>query len=230
LFIADTFHNRVRRVDAKTKIITTVAGNGDFDYFGDEGPATSASLAYPTSVLVDAAGNVYISDTGNSRVRRVAAGTGRITTIAGNGDDQSSGEGGAATSAGIGYPMGLALDRDGNLYITQFNDVIRKVDAQGKITTVAGATTSIGPTSVAVDSNGNLFIADYLYDLIRRVDRQTGVMTTVAGNGDYGFSGDNVSATATSLAGPNDIVVDSAGNIYISDSFNNRVRAVRGPR
>jgi sugar lactone lactonase YvrE len=195
-------------------------------------------------VAVDAAGNIYIADTVNSRVRRVST-SGVITTIAGNGEYGFAGMGGPATRAEMRDPTGLALDSFGNLYIADIsNDVVWKVDSRGTISVAAG-TGSPGfsgdggaavnaelmrPVSVAVDADGNLFIADYEFDRIRRVDRQTGIIETVAGNGDYGFSADNVPAAAARLAGPGGLVLDAAGNLYIADSYNNRVRAVRGAR
>ncbi len=243
LYIADAANNRIRKVAAKTGVITTVAGNGTQGSSGDGGAATSAELNYPGNVAVDSAGNLYIADTGNHRVRKVAAGTGIITTVAGNGTFGFSGDGGAGTSAELYNPYSAAVDRAGNLYIAdEGNNRVRKVAAgTGIITTVAGngtggfsgdgaAATSAElkyPSGVAMDSTGNLYITDFYNNRVREVAAGTGVITTVAGNGTIGFSGDGGAATSAELNYPdNNVAVDSAGNLYIPDSYNYRVRKV----
>src|SRR5207253_2565847 len=175
LFIADAANNRIRRVAASTGIITTFAGTGGTGFFGDGGPATSAQLWNPTGVAVDAAGNLFIADAANNRIRRVAAGTGTITTVAGTGDAGFGGDGGPATSAQLWTPTGVAVDAAGNVFIADgANNRVRQVAAgSGIITTVAGSGgSSVGdgglatnaqlltPTGVAVDAARNLFIAD----------------------------------------------------------------------
>ena len=165
--------------------ITTFAGNGSAGYSGDGGAATSAQLHQTEGVTTDSAGNVYIADWTNNVVRKVAAGTGVITTVAGNGTAGYSGDGGAATSA-------------------QLN----------------------GPTGVAVDTAGDLFIADQANNRVREVAAATGVITTVAGNGTAGFSGDGGAATSAAMYSPTDLALDSTGNLYISDNANNRIRKV----
>ena len=236
LYIADTYNYRIRKVSGGT--ISTVAGNGKHFFSGDGGPATSASLWYPFGVAVDSAGNLYIADTYNHRIRKVSGGT--ITTVAGNGSGGSSGDGGPATSASLSLPRGAAVDSAGNLYIADTaNNRIRKVSG-GTITTVAGNGTSgfsgdggpatsaslNGPGGVGVDSAGNLYIADTGSGRIRKVSG--GTITTVAGNGTSGFSGDGGPATSASLNGPGGVGVDSAGNLYIADTYNNRLRKVTG--
>jgi sugar lactone lactonase YvrE len=242
IYIAETGSNCIRKVAAGTGIITTVAGNGTYGHSGDNGTATSAGLQGPSGVAVDSAGNIYIADTGSNRIRKVTAGTGIITTVAGNGTHDYSGDNGAATSASLAWPYGVAVDSTGNIYIADYgSNRIRKVTAgTGIITTVAGFGTigyfgDNGPATsasldyargVAVDNAGNIYIADNENNRIRKVTAETGIITTVAGNGTQGYSGDNGPATSASLFQPDSMVVDSAGNIYIADSENNRIRMV----
>ncbi len=232
----------VREIAASTGVITTVAGTGNWGYWGDGGPATAAGLSYDTNVAIDSAGNLYIADRYNMRVRKVSAATGIITTIAGNGTAGYTGNGGPATSAELNWPFGVAVDALGNVYIADLsNNVIRKVNAStGNISTVAGngtagysgdggAATSAklnGPYDVAVDAAGNLYISDSGNNVIRMVAAGTGTITTVAGNGTQGFSGDGGSATSAELNVPWDITTDPSGNIYIADSGNLRARMV----
>ena len=242
LLIVDTNNARIRRVDAATGIITTVAGNGGFGFSGDDGPATSASLNAPSGVALDAAGNLLIADTNNARIRRVDAASGIITTVAGNGIAGFGGDGGPATSASLDAPSGVALDAADNLLIAdQSNQRIRRVDgATGMITTIAGngiagfggdggPATGAGlsfPSGVVLDAAGNLFLSDRNNQRIRRVDAASGIITTVAGNGIAGFSGDGGLATATSLSFPTGVALDAAGNLFIADQSNQRIRRV----
>ena len=236
LYIADAFNNRIRKVST-TGVVTTVAGNGDARFSGDYTAATSASLSAPFGIAVDKAGNLYIADTSNHRVRKVDA-SGTIATVAGNGTEGFSGDGGAATRARLNFPTGVTLDKAGNLFITdQSNHRIRKVNTGGVITTVAGngdagfsgdhaAATRASlnlPIGTAVDAADTLYIADTSNHRIRRVSAD-GMVTTVAGNGIEGFSGDGSEATRASLKSPSGVAMDSAGNLYIADSFNNRIR------
>jgi len=227
LYIADTSNGRIRKVS--NGAIATAVGGGT--PLGDNGPAASAELWQPQGVAADSAGNVYIADTQNHRVRKVSKGA--IATFAGGGT--TYGDNGPATSAEMTFPAGLALDAAGNLYIADSWGAVRKV-TNGVITTVAGGGTSLGdsgpatsaqlsnPLGVAVDSAGNLYIADSLNFRIRKVSN--GVITTVAGTGNMGFSGDNGPATSAQLSRPGGVAVDSAGNLYIADTFNNRIRKV----
>jgi len=217
IYIADEGSERTRKVTASTGIISTVAGNGTSGYSGDGGQGTAAELNYPTGVAVDSSGNLYISDLFNNRIRKVTAATGIITTFAGNGTAGYSGDGGQATAAELNYPTGVAVDSSGNLYIGANNDfAIRKVTAStGVITTVAGNGTAgysgdggqataaelSSPYGVASDSNGNIYIAD-ANNNVRRVIASTGIITTVAGNGTGGYSGDGGQATAAELNQP----------------------------
>ena len=259
LFIADQGNNRIREVGTNG-IITTVAGNGSGTYAGDGGAATSASLHNPSGVALDAAGNLYIADSQNCRIRKVDTNH-IITTVVGNGNAGYSGDGGAATRVSLNAPAGVALVAAGNLYIADaLNERIRKVDTNGIITTVAGngaeitnvedglisgtysgeggAATNAGlysPLGVALDAVGNLYIADYLNVRIRKVDTN-GIITTVAGNGAYtsqgGFiisgtySGDGGAATNAGLSDPFGVALDAVGNLYIADAINNRIREV----
>ena len=237
-YIADTGNNRIRKVDTYG-IIITVAGNGISTFAGDGGAATSASLAGPTGVTFDAFGNMYIADTANDRIRKVDT-NGIITTVVGNGIFGFSGDGAAATNASLYLPYGGAFDASGNLYIPdEQNNRIRKVDTNGIITTVAGngnhgcsgdngaATNAslFNPKGVALDASGNLYISDWINNRIRKVDTN-GIITTVAGNGNNGYSGDGGAATNASLNEPLGIAFDTAGNMYIADWQNNRIREV----
>ncbi len=235
LFIADTDDNRIRKVDTNG-IIRTVAGGGS-NYPGDGGAATNALLGDPTGVAMDATGNLFIADTDNNRIRKVDT-NGIITTVAGNGRNDYSGDGGAATNAELYAPSGVAVDATGNLFIAdKENTVIRKVGINGIITTVAGGgfnypgdggvatNAELGyPTSVAVDATGDLFIADTDNYRIRKVDTN-GIITTVAGGG-FNYPGDGGAATNAELNGPSDVAVDATGNLFIADTRNNRIRKV----
>jgi uncharacterized protein (TIGR03437 family) len=236
-YIADEADNRVRRI-APNGVISTVAGTGVKGYSGDNGAASSAQLNYPAAVTADTAGNLYIADTGNHRIRKVSA-SGIITTIAGNGSGGYSGDGAAATGAQLYYPEGVALDAAGNLYIADnHNHRIRQVNPSGTISTVAGtgsqgyagdggAATSAKlnePIGLWVDAAGNLYIADTGNGRIRRVD-PSGKIATVAGGG-TSSPRDGSAATAVSLLGPYGVSMDAAGNLYIGEASANRVRVV----
>ncbi len=241
IYIADSSGNRIRKIDAATGVISTIAGNGSAGYSGDNGAASSAALSYPVGVALDSAGNIYFSDGNNERVRKISAETGVITTVAGNGTAGFSGDNGPATSAQIN-PGGIAVDSFNNMYIADTSNYrIRKVNAQtGIITTIAGDGTygfsgDTGPAttarlsyteSVAVDGSGNVYIADSSNSRIRKVNATTGVITTVAGNGTFGYSGDNGAAVSAALYYPSGISADSGGNVYIADTTNHRVRKV----
>ena len=239
LYIGDSRNHRIRRVDATTGTIATIAGTGQAGFSGDGDPATQAQLYYPFGLTVDGAGNLYIGDSNNHRIRKVDAATGTIDTIAGTGVRGCCRDGGPAVEGRLFNPFGVALDGAGNLYIADaINDRIRKVDATtGTITTIAGtwqdgfggdggpATEALlyVPRGVAVDSAGNIYIADSLNDRIRKVDAATGTIATVAGRT---FGGDGDPATLAHIHEPNGVATDGAGNLYIADSNNHRIRKV----
>jgi hypothetical protein len=234
---------------ALTSIISTVAGTGSSNFSGDGGPATSATFHSPVSIVFDSAGNKYIVDQLNQRIRKISAATGIITTVAGNGITGYSGDGGQATSASMDWPNAVAVDSAGNLYIAdQVNQRIRKVTvATGIITTVAGNGYGTGtsggyggdgglatsarlanPYALAVDGAGNIYISDTNNQRIRKVTAATGIITTVAGTGTAGYvaAQDGGAATNASLSLPRNVAVDGAGNLYISDWGNKRIRKV----
>lgn len=238
LSVTDAIGDRVRSV-SPAGVITTVAGTGSCCYSGDGGPATAASMYYPSELAVDGAGNLYIADAWNDRVRKVSP-AGVITTAAGSKVAGFAGDGGPATGASLNNPMDVAVDGAGNLYIADLgNNRIRKIRSDGVITTVAGngtagysgdggpamAASLNNPRGLAVDGAGNLFIADLANNRIRKVSPD-GVITTVAGIGAAGYSGDGGLATAARLDFPFDVTVDGGGNLYIADTYNLRVRKV----
>jgi large repetitive protein len=257
MYIADGGHNKIRIVappvsPATAGIIHTFAGSGDAGFSGDGGSAAAANLNSPTGIALDGAGNLYIADTGNNRIRKVTP-AGKITTIVGNGVAGYAGDNQVAgtVTTQLNQPLGVTVDYAGNLYIADTsNQSIRRVDAvTGVITTVAGngvasglgdgrgtysgdngAATSAGlslPYAVAFDASGNMFIPDSANDCVRRVDAVTQIITTVAGiGGQPGSPVNGTSATSTRLNEPSGVAVDAAGNLYIADTQNAAIRKV----
>ena len=241
LFIADTDNHVIRKVDSATGIISTAAGTGSSGYWGDGLPATMARLNKPRGVAVAPSGNLYIADTDNNVIRRVLAATGIIETYAGTGSAGYWGDGWFANLAELNRPYDVFVDAT-SIYIADTdNHCIRKVVAATyRIYTVAGtgsagysgnggAATSARlnkPRGVFADPSGNLYIADTDNNVIRRVLAATGVITTVAGTGSSGYTGDGGPATSANLNKPRDVYLDLAGNLYIADTENNRIRRV----
>jgi len=236
VYITDIGNGRVREITTQGNIIT-IAGNGSYGFSGDGGPATAASFKDPTGIVSDDSGNVYITDVFNNRVRRINR-NGIITTIAGNGIAGYSGDGGPATLAALYYPTGVTIDNLGNIYVAdEDNNRIRKISTGGIITTVAGngmasysgdggAATLAGlnfPAGVTVDKMNNLYIADANNNCVRIVNEK-GIISTIAGNGSAGYSGDGGLAVTASLYNPTSIAIDTSANLFIGDAFNFRVR------
>jgi hypothetical protein len=267
MYIADSAHNRIRMVCASATsatidgttctgagVISTIAGNGNPNFMGDNGPAADATLNDPSGVALDGAGNLYIADAGNNRVRVISAATGIIATLAGNGTEGSSGDTGPATAAELNLPQGVTLDSVGNLYIADTsNHRIRMVAAAtGTITTVAGKGTINGngsgafsgdgllatfaelnyPRAVAFDAAGNMYIPDTANNRVRVVAAVGGAIvpsstiTTFAGDGVPAYNGDGAAAKLAELWGPSGVVVDAAGNVFIADTQNSAIRKV----
>jgi uncharacterized protein (TIGR03437 family) len=243
LYIADYNNSRIRKVTPQGTI-STVAGKGwgGADP-GDNIPATQALLMYPTDVAVDASGNMYIADSQRCEIRKVDT-AGIITVVAGNGTEGYTGDGGLAANAEIGCPNSVAVDSSGNIYTgTERESAIRKISPSGIISTVAGDTEEgfygdggpavkavfDWPEGIAVDAAGNLYIADSSNQRIRRISLD-GIIETIAGSDSRGgYDGDGRAALDTLLSGPNGVAVDAAGNIYVADSGNNRVRVLNPP-
>ena len=242
LYIADTGNSRIRMVAASNKFISTYAGTGSPAFNGNNLQALTAAISSPAGLVLDGAGNLYFSDRGNSIVRRIDAVTKVVSTVAGTPLVPGSlGDGGLATLAQLNLPEALAFDQEGDLLIADSgNNEIRKVDATtGVITTIAGDRSAnylgeglqakqsplYNPTGVAVGADDSVYIADFGNQRVRRI-ASDGTLNTVAGNGTQGFAGDGGSAKSAELNLPAGVALDPAGNLYIADSGNNRVRFV----
>ncbi len=245
LYIADTGNRRIRKVDATTGLISTMAGTGAAGTRVDNIAATVAALDAPQSLAVDRSGNLYFLESNTPYLRKVAAGTGIITTIAGNGLYTGGATGNVKTdNITLGFSRGLALDSAGDIHLADAGGSVRKITlSTGQIATVAGGGYSSNsyngdnipatsaslnwPAAVALDAAGNMYIADSRNNRIRKVTQTTGLISTIGGTGEaFGEIGDNVTATRAALYGPTGVAVDSIGNVFIADSLNRRIRKV----
>jgi sugar lactone lactonase YvrE len=241
LYFSDSGNNRIRKVDVAGNI-TTIAGTGTAGFFGDGGSALNAQINNPSAIIVDGAGDVFFADSDNNAIREINLWSGAISTVAGTlGQGGYSGDGSAANAALLSSPKGFAFDADNNLYIADTgNNVIRKVNASnGLISTIAGSGVAgfsgdgnfamsgqfNAPWSIAISGDGSFYIADFYNNRVRKID-STGMLSTMAGNGNAGYSGDGGYATVASLNSPASIAIDPAGNLYIADSENNCIRKV----
>lgn len=242
LFFSDTFNNRIRRVDAASGIITTIAGSGEKGYAGDGGPAVAAALNEPYGVVIDGGGNLYIADRLNRRVRKIDAG-GVITTLAGTGEAAYSGDGGPAAEAGLAEPNGLAFGPgETRLYITDVADNrVRVVDlASGAIATFAGtgaaehsgdggpatAAGTFGARAVKVGRDGTVYILERQGSSLRAVDPASGIITTIAGTTARGYAGDGGPALAAVFDAPKEMAIDRDGSLIIVDTENHAIRRI----
>ena len=243
IYIVDRLNAAVRKVEAATGIITTIAGTGEPGYGGDGGPGIKAQLREPNDCFLDGQGGLLIADIQDQRIRRVDLGSGIITTFAGNGEKLRSGDGRPATRASILGARAVCMDGRGNTYICEREgNGVRKVDARGIMSTFAGtgergytgdngsalAATWGAPKAIRCDSHDNIVVVDTENHAIRRIHWATGVVTTIAG-GHRGGDGDSGPATAAGLDRPHGCGIDSQGNLYIADSNNHRVRVVGAP-
>jgi streptogramin lyase len=243
LYFSDTFNNRIRRVDATSGLITTVAGNGEKGYSGDGGPATAAALNEPYGVMIDSAGNLFIADRLNRRVRRIDTASGVITTLAGTGEAYYGGDGGPAAEASLAEPNGLAFGSgETQLYITDVADSrVRVVDlASGRIATFAGTgkaehsgdggkatdAGTFGARAVKVGPDGTVYILERQGSSLRAVDPMTGIISTIAGTTVRGYSGDGGPALAAVFDAPKEMAIDRDGSLLIVDTENHAIRRI----
>lgn len=238
IYVSDSWNHRIRKINT-SGVITTIAGTGVSGFSGDGGLALNAQLNSPNWISVDGAGNLYIADANNFRIRKIST-SGTITTFAGDGTNGFAGDGGLAINANLNGNLGMTFDASGNLYFAdQNNHKIRKISTSGIITTVAG-TGTLGysgdggpainaqlnyPASVKLDAAGNLYVADPNNKVIRKIN-SLGIINTVVGTGTPGYSGDGGLATNAQIGGTNDVVFDSQGNILFCDQWNHRIRKV----
>lgn len=239
LYVTDGYHYRIRKINT-AGIIITIAGTGTSGYNGDHMPATDAQISRPVGIICDEAGNLYFCDVDNHRVRKIDT-AGIITTVAGNGGTVYNGDHIPADTAVIYSPHWVAKDREGNLYVTDYDGHrIRKIDTSGIITTIAGTgvsgyTGDNGPAEsalintpygIVIDDTGNIYFADYQENVLRKIDT-AGIITTFAGNSSVITVGDNGPATSAGLNHPIGVMVDRADNVYITEGSHERIRKVK---
>ena len=240
IYIVDRYNAAIRKVDAATGIITTVAGTGEPGYGGDGGPGPQAQMREPNDCWLDGKGGLLIADIQDQRVRRLDLNTGIITTFAGDGEKRRAGDGRPATEASLMGPRAVCMDTKGNTYIAEREgNGVRKVDANGVMSTFAGTgepgytgdggpalTATWGaPKAMRCDNHDNLIVVDTENNAVRSIDVKTGIVTTVAG-GHQGGDGDGGNATDAGLERPHGLGIDRQGNLYIADGINRRVRVV----
>jgi DNA-binding beta-propeller fold protein YncE len=241
LCFSDTFNHCIRRIDARTGVIATIAGTGERGFSGDGGPATRAQMNEPYGIVIDRAGNIYVADRLNRRVRRIDGRSNTITTLAGDGSGKYSGDGGQSDRAGLAEPNGLALDHDHRrLFIADVADHrVRMIDlGSGTITTFAGTGTGrhagdggpaasadiFGARAVALAPDDALYVLERQGSSLRRV--RNGIIETVAGTGARGYGGDDHDARHAVFNAPKEMGVDPAGNVYIVDTENHAIRLI----
>ena len=240
IYIVDRFNCAIRKVEAATGIITTVAGTGESGYGGDGGPGPLAQMREPNDCCMDGKGGLLIADIQDQRIRRLDLKTGIITTFAGDGEKRREGDGRPAIEASIFGPRAVCMDSKGNTYIAEREgNGVRKVDANGIMSTVAGngergyegdggpalTATWGSPKAIRCDAQDNIVVVDTENHAIRRIDAATGIVTTIAG-GRLGGEGDGGPATEAAMDRPHGCGIDSDGNIFVADSNNHRVRVV----
>ncbi len=236
VYIADNENYRIRKISTGG-IISTVAGTGVSGYNGEGVHATDAQIGNADGIVLDKYGNLFIADDAGNRIRKVDV-TGIMTTIAGTGTYSFSGDNGHGTAAEIAGPHGIAVDTMGNVYFADFgNNRVRKITTTGIITTIAGSGTSVGdggpataamikePYGLAIDKSGNLYVAEWSGHRIRKVDPM-GIITTLAGNGMPGYTGDNGPATAAKVKAPAGVAISEYGELYLCDPNDHVVRRI----
>jgi sugar lactone lactonase YvrE len=239
VFISDAGNNVLRKINS-SGVITTIAGKFEQGHTGDNGPANQALINGPSGLATDAAGNLYFADSQNHVIRKISV-TGEITTIAGTpGEAGFSGDGGPATAAKLSGPNGVAIDKNGVVYITDNNSVIRRI-GDGRITTIAGsgvegysgdggkatAATMLSPKGIVVTKDGSIVFADAGNNRIRRIIPEAGIIETIAGTGVAGYSGDGGPAHLATISNPQGLTIDWEGNIYIAEAGNSVIRVIR---
>ncbi len=243
IYIGELNGHRIRKIDALTGIISTIAGTGTAGYSGDGGPATAAMIRSPYDIKADHKGNLYVADYQNARIRKINLSTGIITTVAGTGATIHSGDGGLAINAGLAQPSSVCIDASDNIFFSEVSPTvstrIRKISGvTGVVTTIAGSdvygssgdggpatlATLMRPLGLCADASGNIYFSDYDASRIRKINVATGLITTMAGNGSNGYGGDGNPAAGSILNGPIGICSDNSGNIFFADNGNNRVR------
>ena len=226
IYVSDFLNDVIRKITKSTGIISTVAGNGNYGYSGDGGLATSAQFRMPIAIAVDTSGNIYVADNLNYVIRKVTKSTGIISTVAGTvGTSGYSGDGGLATAATLGFPVAVAVDTSGNIYVSDnHKNAVRIITlSTGIITSMPGISTATG--SIAFDSLGNTFMIDYIHSTILMRKKSTGNITTVAGTGVNGNSGDGGLATLSNLNEPYFLAIDKSDTVYFTDRGSYRVRS-----